>query len=118
MRTQAHRDAIDFKSCLVLTFGEFEGAELCLFEPRLVFELKHGDFVVFSSEKITHYNLDFSGVWGSLVLHLDVALAQALTDPTKRGWINNVVKEKQASGYCPPEEFVALLLQRSQCPFA
>lgn len=101
VRTQGHRDGMDHDSCLVMALGDFEGAEICLYEPRLVFELKNGDFVIFPSQKITHFNTDFTGIRGSLVCHSDSALAQSLRDKTHRGYKGNPEYEQQRSGYIP-----------------
>lgn len=76
VRTQCHRDLHDHVLCVVLVFGQYSGGELVLYEPGLVLDLKNGDFVVFASDKITHFNLDFEGVRGSLVMHTDKALAK------------------------------------------
>lgn len=61
---------------------------MVLYEPGLVLDLKNGNFVVFSSNKITHFNLDFEGVRGSLVLHTDKALERWQKD--FNGWKTNV----------------------------
>jgi hypothetical protein len=69
--TDGHRDHIDKKICIVIPFGEWEGGEICLYELGLVIKLKAGDILVFPSCDITHFNLHFSGLRGSLVLHSD-----------------------------------------------
>ncbi|KAH9912434.1 uncharacterized protein B0H18DRAFT_853002, partial [Fomitopsis serialis] len=57
--TRAHRDRQDDGVCLVLPIGEFEGGELCLVEAGLVIPLRNGDFAVFPSCKLTHFNLHY-----------------------------------------------------------
>ena len=47
------------------------GGELCLYEPGIVLESQAGDLVIFQSCKVTHFNLHFEGIRGSLVLHSD-----------------------------------------------
>lgn len=69
--TIGHRDVKDFKACLVLVIGDHTGGELCLVEPGIVLRLRSSDFVVFPSEKISHFNLHYEGVRASIVLHTD-----------------------------------------------
>jgi hypothetical protein len=69
--TSAHRDANDKRICVVVPFGDWKGGEICLYELGLVMQLNPGDILVFPSCDITHFNLHFSGLRGSLVLHSD-----------------------------------------------
>ena len=69
--TNAHRDRLDKKICVIIPFGEWEGGEICLYELGLVIKLKPGDILVFPSSDITHFNMHFNGLRGSLVLHSD-----------------------------------------------
>jgi hypothetical protein len=69
--TDGHRDYMDKKICVVIPFGNWEGGEICLYELGLVIKLKAGDILIFPSCDITHFNLHFSGLRGSLVLHSD-----------------------------------------------
>ncbi|KAI0734082.1 hypothetical protein C8Q72DRAFT_810169 [Fomitopsis betulina] len=69
--TLAHRDHQDKSMCIVLVVGDYEGGELCLYEPGLVLPLSNGDFAAFSSSCVTHYNLHFTGQRTSIVLHTD-----------------------------------------------
>ncbi|KAJ6511160.1 hypothetical protein C8R45DRAFT_1162689 [Mycena sanguinolenta] len=69
--TWAHRDHGDKKICIVVPFGSFTGGELCLYETGFCFDLKLGDVLIFPSCDITHFNLHFTGVRGTLVLHSD-----------------------------------------------
>jgi hypothetical protein len=62
---------MDKRICVVMPFGDWEGGELCLYELGLVIKLKPGDIVIFPSCDITHFNLHFTGLRGSLVLHSD-----------------------------------------------
>lgn len=47
------------------------GGQLCLYEPGIVLESRDGDLVIFQSRKVTHFNLHFMGIRGSVVLHTD-----------------------------------------------
>jgi hypothetical protein len=70
--TNGHRDGSDKLICTVIPFGFWKGGEICLHELGLVIELKAGDILIFPSFNITHFNLHFTGLRGSLVLHSDV----------------------------------------------
>lgn len=59
--TKAHRDKMDCEMCLVLPIGNFVGGELCMVETGLVVELQPGDYVVFRSSEVTHFNLHYRG---------------------------------------------------------
>ena len=72
--SRGHRDQGDFLACLVLPIGDFEGGELCLYEPGLILPLKNGDIIVFLSAKTTHFNLPYTGSQASIVLHSDKAI--------------------------------------------
>lgn len=69
--TLFHKDSGDGCGCLVLVLGPHTGGELCLFEPRLVLQLKHGDWAVFRSQDISHFNLHYNGMRASIVIHSD-----------------------------------------------
>ena len=69
--SESHRDQNDFIACLVLPIGDFEGGELCLYEPGVVLPLQNGDIVFFLSFDITHFNLPYTGRRASMVLHTD-----------------------------------------------
>lgn len=57
--------------CAVVPFGDFEGGELVFYELGLVLQLTSGDVVTFRSERLTHFNLHYVGVRGSIVFHSD-----------------------------------------------
>ncbi|EPS99838.1 hypothetical protein FOMPIDRAFT_1082463, partial [Fomitopsis schrenkii] len=57
--TAAHRDSKDEGVCLVLVVGDFLGGELVLYEPGLVLPLLNGDFTIFPSCELTHFNLHY-----------------------------------------------------------
>lgn len=84
VRTQGHRDVGDKSLCLVLPIGQFQGGALALKEPGLVLELENGDFAIFQSDKVTHYNLEYEGLRASFVLQSDRAFERWLTG--KNGW--------------------------------
>lgn len=69
--TILHKDQGDYRGCIVVVLGQHTGGELCLAEPRLVLQLKHGDWVVFPSQDISHFNLHYKGRRASLVMHSD-----------------------------------------------
>lgn len=69
--TIIHKDGGDLRACIVVDIGSHEGGEVCLFEPRLVLELKNGDWTVFHSCDISHFNLDYKGIRCSIAIHSD-----------------------------------------------
>ena len=70
-QTEGHTDPKDDGLCVVVPFGEWEGGELCLYHPGIVLELRPGDVVAFPSHLISHFNLEMSGLRGSLVMATD-----------------------------------------------
>jgi len=73
-QTEGHTDPTDDGLCVVIPFGDWEGGELCLYDPGVVLELEAGNVVVFPSDRISHFNLEMSGLHGSLVLATDRAM--------------------------------------------
>lgn len=72
--TKAHRDQCDAQDiCVVAFMGEWEGGDLCLYEPGLRFTVRRGDVLIFPSARLTHFNLHYQGVRMSFVLHTDKA---------------------------------------------
>jgi hypothetical protein len=69
--TRVHRDGKDASGCLVLPAGTFQGGELGLVEPRLVFQLQTSNLFYFHSDEVTHFNFHYEGMRISLVLHSD-----------------------------------------------
>ncbi|KAJ7625119.1 hypothetical protein DFH06DRAFT_1008310, partial [Mycena polygramma] len=69
--TDGHCDGGDKIFCVVIPFGEWKGGELGLHEPGLLFRLRAWDAIIFPSCYVTHFNMDFSGIRCSLVLHSD-----------------------------------------------
>lgn len=86
--TVIHRDVNDEVMCLVLVINDCTGGELCLQEPGLVFNLQCGDFIVFRSRQITHFNLHFVGYRISVVFHSDMHFKSWVED--RNGWGNNM----------------------------
>lgn len=86
--TCAHRDSKDDGICLVVPVGEFVGGDLCLVEPGLVLPLRHGDFAVFPSCEVTHFNLPYSGRRCSIVLQTDREMSK-WTAEDRNGWAAN-----------------------------
>ncbi|KAJ6545125.1 hypothetical protein B0H10DRAFT_1853024, partial [Mycena sp. CBHHK59/15] len=68
--TWGHHDR-DKNLCFVVPFGPFKGGQLCLYEAGLSFDLHLGDIMAFPSCDLTHFNLHFKGLRGTLVLHSD-----------------------------------------------
>lgn len=69
--TVIHRDRDDQDICLVLVASDCTGGELCMLEPGLVLDLRPGDFVIFPSMDISHFNLHFNSCRSSLVFTSD-----------------------------------------------
>jgi hypothetical protein len=88
--TNAHRDWIDKHLCVVIPFGDWEGGEIVLYELGLVIKLKPGDILIFPSCHITHFNLHFSGLRGSIVLHSDTQGDRWVKD--FNGWGKHIVE--------------------------
>jgi hypothetical protein len=87
--TKVHRDPHDFRHfCVVIVIGNHTGGELCLLEPGLVLELRHGDTVIFQSGRVTHFNLHYSGIRASIVLNTDAAIYQYASN-NMNGWATN-----------------------------
>jgi hypothetical protein len=69
--TEGHLDGGDDIICAVIPFGEFENGDLVLLEAGLIVDIREGDFFIFPSFDLTHFNLFFKGVRGSIVMHSD-----------------------------------------------
>ena len=80
VETAGHIDSMDDGLCAVIPFGNWLGGELCLSQLGLVLQLQPGDVVLFPSDQIAHFNLQMSGLRGSIVLS---------TDKTMRGWVED-----------------------------
>jgi predicted 2-oxoglutarate/Fe(II)-dependent dioxygenase YbiX len=48
-----------------------EGGDLCLEELGIKLKLANGDFDIFPSQKIFHFNMDFKGERASIVFHTE-----------------------------------------------
>ena len=86
--TLAHRDRFDKDICLVLPLGDFRGRALVMFEQRLVFELRSGDFAIFRSAETTHFNLQYEGKHASFVCHMDKSFDT--WKDARNGWASNI----------------------------
>ncbi|KAF8176640.1 hypothetical protein K438DRAFT_1607254 [Mycena galopus ATCC 62051] len=71
--TWGHRNAGDKLFCPVIPLGEFEGAELGLYEPGLLIRPRPWDVIIFPSCDITHFNTHVKGTRISIVLNTDKA---------------------------------------------
>jgi hypothetical protein len=58
----------------VLVIGDFEGGDLGMVEPGLLLALRNGDFIIFSSGRTSHFNMEYKGKHASIVMHLDSSL--------------------------------------------
>lgn len=67
--TRLHEDGKDLGWCfdLVITDKNFVGGDLCFVQPGLAIPLLNGDFCIFPSKDITHFNLDYVGEHCSMV---------------------------------------------------
>jgi hypothetical protein len=90
--TEAHVDANDDTICVVIPFGPYEGGELVLYEAGLVLEIQEGDILIFPSYCLTHFNLHFTGVRGSVVMHSDKAVTT--WNANRNGWNRHIVVKK------------------------
>ncbi|TFK60949.1 hypothetical protein BDN72DRAFT_778787, partial [Pluteus cervinus] len=90
--TTAHKNTSDKLICVVIPFGDFQGGELCLYEPGLVFSLQPGEILFFPSHKITHFNLHFKGKRGSFVLSSDKAMGNFADN--LNGWEDHVHRHR------------------------
>jgi len=86
--TKGHRDGKDKDFCLVLPIGDFVGGELVAMETGLVVEILQGDFMVFPSAFVTHFNLHYQGRRASMVLHTDKAMDDWAIG--RNGWEENI----------------------------
>src|ERR1700733_7544572 len=69
--TMAHKDPKDKIWCVTIPFGNYSGGGLVLHEAGVVIERAVGDVMIFPSSHLTHFNLDFEGVRGSIILFSD-----------------------------------------------
>ncbi|KAJ7238302.1 hypothetical protein B0H12DRAFT_1025764, partial [Mycena haematopus] len=69
--TDGHRDEGDDLLCVTFWDGDCEGGELGMFEAGLLLRTRQWDATIFSSCKITHFNMPIKGIRISLVLHSD-----------------------------------------------
>ncbi|KAJ7253460.1 hypothetical protein C8J57DRAFT_1519188 [Mycena rebaudengoi] len=89
--TWAHRDLKDKRLCIVLPMAEFQGGQLCIYETGFSFDLRMGDVLVFPSCDLTHFNLHFSGMRATLVLHSD-RNGDDWASEGRSGWAAHVVR--------------------------
>jgi hypothetical protein len=87
--TDGHIDEKDDTICVVIPFGEHTGGQLVLHEMGLVLDLQEGDVLIFPSYRLTHFNLHFSGVRGSIVMHSDRDIKSWTVD--RNGWDRHMV---------------------------
>ncbi len=90
--TDAHIDANDDRICVVIPFGPYKGGELVLYEAGLILELCEGDILIFPSCRITHFNLHFVGVRGSIVMHSDKEVKS--WNANRNGWNGHMIVKR------------------------
>lgn len=73
--TRIHRDGKDLNFCVVLVISsdDCEGGDICFLEAGVKLGLRNGDFLVFPSTVLSHFNLHFKGKRVSVVMHSDIA---------------------------------------------
>lgn len=69
-----------------------EGGELAIYELGIVFGLRSFDAFFFQSKHLTHFNLHFKGVRGSLVFHSDGSGNKWVHN--RNGWADNIYMRK------------------------
>lgn len=82
--TLGHRDHVDLEWCVSINLGDYEGGEMCLHEAGLVLESRPGDVSIFRSRRQTHFNLHYTGVRISVILHTDLHATQMIEG--SNGW--------------------------------
>jgi hypothetical protein len=83
--TTFHRDFKDWDLCGILVISDCIGGAQVLYELGLVVESRNGDFILFPSLKISHYNEHFKGRRASFVFHTDKDAIRWL-DKKHNGW--------------------------------
>ncbi|KAJ8090931.1 hypothetical protein PM082_024855 [Marasmius tenuissimus] len=78
--TITHLDPMDLYLCLVLALHACTGGELVLEELGIIINFKLGDFVIFPSTIIMHYDLHFKGLRASFAFS---------TDKHGKAWVRN-----------------------------
>lgn len=69
--TLIHRDR-DLKDlCMDYTSGNFSGGELVLYQARLVVQFRAGTGGGFASHSLDHFNLEYKGNRGSVIMHTE-----------------------------------------------
>lgn len=69
--TEAHKDPGDDTLCVTIPFGEWTDGDLILYESGVVLDLVVGDIIAFPSCSLTHFNMDFDGIRGSVIFFSD-----------------------------------------------
>jgi hypothetical protein len=81
-------DGSDKAICVVIPFGEFEDGQIVLWELGIVVEMLEGIVLGFPSFDVTHLNLHFRGVRGSIVLQEDKEVDSWIKD--RNGWASHM----------------------------
>jgi len=87
--TTFHRDWKDWDVCGILVISsDCEGGGTVLHEVGLIVEARNGDFMLFPSRRMSHYNAHYKGMRASLVYHTDGAALNWLSD--RNGWLDQI----------------------------
>ncbi|KAJ7136484.1 hypothetical protein C8R43DRAFT_820696, partial [Mycena crocata] len=70
--TDAHKDRLDKRWCLLIYLTDCEGGAICLYELGFKLNCRTGHILIFPSCYITHFNTHFIGLRATLVLHTDL----------------------------------------------
>ncbi|TDL13178.1 hypothetical protein BD410DRAFT_735642 [Rickenella mellea] len=90
--TDAHRDDGDEEYCVVCPFGRHRKGEIVIYELKLVIEVQIFFIFAFLSRNLTHFNLEFEGNRGSVVLQSDRTIKGFAED--RNGWGHTMDEEK------------------------
>jgi hypothetical protein len=86
--TEGHLDSCNETICAIIPFGDFVDGDLVLLESGLMVNLQEGDLFMFPSWRLTHFNMFFKGVRGSIVMHSDKDASRWAKD--RNGWTGHM----------------------------
>ena len=75
---------MDLLICALLGFGRWTGGELVLESLGLVIDTHPGNLILFRSNILSHFNLDFDGFRSTLVCQVDISLPRYFNIPFDR----------------------------------
>lgn len=71
-----HRDIKDQRFCLDLVVSDCTGGWIVLEELGIVVHLRNGDFMIFPSNRITHWNTHYKGIRNSMIFMTDKEMSK------------------------------------------